>query len=100
MIDRRSTGVAPLGTQTRAFGRSGLPRLRQRVDDLDSLRLLVGQGLRRLAHRGHRAGRRVDGDRGGLLEHDAPPGHPDQRVHGAEVDRHATSEAHFAPPLW
>jgi len=30
MIDRRSTGVAPLGTHTRAFGRSGLPRLRER----------------------------------------------------------------------
>ena len=29
-IDRRSTGVAPLGTHTRALGRSGLPRLRAR----------------------------------------------------------------------
>ena len=28
--DRRSTGVAPLGTQTRAFGRIGLPRRRVR----------------------------------------------------------------------
>jgi DNA segregation ATPase FtsK/SpoIIIE, S-DNA-T family len=29
-IDRRSTGVAPLGTQTRALGRNGLPRRRVR----------------------------------------------------------------------
>jgi hypothetical protein len=68
----------------------------QRVDHLDVLRLLVGQHLRRLAHRGDLAHAGVDGDRGRLLEHDAPAGHPDERVHGAEIDRHATPEAHPA----
>src|ERR1700750_1266703 len=69
----------------------------QRVDHLDVLRFLIGQRVRRLAHRGDLAHAGVDGDRGWLLEHDAPAGHPDERVHGAEVDPHATPEAHDAP---
>jgi hypothetical protein len=69
----------------------------QRVDHLDALRLLVGERVRRLTDRGYLAHRRVDGDRGRLVEHDAAACHPDQRVHRAEIDRHATPEAHAAP---
>ena len=69
----------------------------QRVDDLDVLRFLVGQDLRRLADRGHLADRGIDGDRGRLVEHDAAPRDPDKRVYRAEIYRHATPEAHAAP---
>jgi hypothetical protein len=69
----------------------------QRVDHLDVLRLLVGERVRGRAHRGHLPDRRIDGDRGRLLEHDAAPRHPDERVDRAKVNRHATPEAHVAP---
>jgi hypothetical protein len=69
----------------------------QRVDHLDVLRLLVGQRVRGLARRGDLADRRIDGDRGRLLEHDAAPRYPDERVDRAEINRHATPEAHDAP---
>jgi hypothetical protein len=69
----------------------------QRVDHLDVLRFLVGQRVRGLARRGDLADRRIDGDRGRLLEHDAASRHPDERVDRAKVNRHATSEAHVAP---
>jgi hypothetical protein len=69
----------------------------QRVDHLDLLRLLIGQRVRGRAHRNDLADRRVDGERGGLLEHDAAPRDPDQGVDRAEVNGHATAEAHVAP---
>ena len=69
----------------------------QRVDHLDALRLLVGQRVGRLTHRRDLADRGVDGDRGGLLDHDAAARHPDERVDRAEINRHATPEAHVAP---
>jgi hypothetical protein len=74
----------------------------QRVDHLDVLRFLVGQRVCGSADRGDLPDGGVDGDRGRLLEHDAAPGHPDERVDRAEVDRHATAEAHVAPlcPTW
>ena len=120
-IDRRSTGVAPLGTHTRALGRSGLPRLRARRRNACSMAAVASRSAmtpsrsgwitwmscgslsasasRRLADGRDLADRRIDGDRGRLLEHDAAAGHPDERVHGAEIDRHATPEAHAAPLL-
>ena len=46
------------------------------------------------ADRVHLAGARVDRDHRGLGEHDAAPAHVDERVRGAEVDRHvAAAEA-------
>jgi hypothetical protein len=69
----------------------------QRVDHLDVLRFLVGQRVRGLAHGGHLADHRVDGDGGGLLEHDAAARDPDEGINRAKIDRHATSEAHVAP---
>jgi hypothetical protein len=69
----------------------------ERVDDLDVLRLLVGQGVRGRAHRGDLAEAGIDGDRGRLFQHDAASGHPDERIDRAEVDGHATPEAHVAP---
>jgi hypothetical protein len=71
----------------------------QRVDHLDVLRFLVGQRVGGLAHRGHFPDRGIDGDRGGLLEHDAAPRHPDERIDRAKVNRHATPEAHVCSPL-
>jgi len=69
----------------------------QRVEHLDVLRLLVGQRVRGLAHRGDLADCRIDGDRGRLFEHDATARYPDERVDRTQVDRHATPEAHVAP---
>jgi hypothetical protein len=69
----------------------------QRVDHLDVLWFLVGQRVRGLTHRGDLADHGIDGDRGGLLEHDAAPRGPDEGVDRAQVNRHATSEAHVAP---
>jgi hypothetical protein len=69
----------------------------QRVDHLDVLWFLVGQRIGRLAYRGDLADGCIDGDRGGLFEHDAAPSHPDQRIDRAEINGHATPEAHVAP---
>jgi hypothetical protein len=109
-MDRRSTGVAPPGPVTSALalaqervqhGRGGVQvgddAVPQRVEHLDVLRLLVGQRVGFLAHRGDLAHRRVDGDRGRLLDHDAAARHPDERIDRAKVNGHAASEAHGAP---
>jgi hypothetical protein len=94
----RAPGAAQEGVQ-QGGGRVqvGDDPVPQRVDHLDVARLLVGQRVRGLAHRGDLADRRVDRDRGRLLQHDAAPRHPDERIDRAEVNRHATSEAHVAP---
>jgi hypothetical protein len=75
----------------------GYHAVAQRVDHLDLQRLLPVQRVGGLTHRGHLADGGVDGDRARLLEHDPAARDPDERVNRAEINRHATPEAHIAP---
>ena len=66
----------------------------QRPDRLDRSRRAAEHPLRLDADRVHLAGALVDRDDGRLREHDAAAAHVDERVRGAEVDRHvAAAEA-------
>ena len=66
----------------------------QRPDRADRAGRAAEHALRLEPDRVHLAGALVDRDHGGLAEHDAAAAHVDERVGGAEVDRHvAAAEA-------
>lgn len=76
----------------------------ERVDHLDVTRFLAGERVRGAAHGDRLAGRPVDGDGGGLLDHEPPAADGDQRVHRAKIDCHARPQPHYTcqtsnPPI-
>ena len=63
----------------------------ERADRLDRARRAAEHPLRLDSDRVHLAGALVDRDDRGLGEHDAAPAHVDERVCGAEIDRHVAA---------
>ncbi len=63
----------------------------QRADRLDRARRAAEHPLGLDADGVHLTGALVDRDDGRLREHDAAPAHVDERVRGAEIDRHVAA---------
>ncbi len=70
----------------------------QRMDNLDVLGLLPGQGVRGLARRGHPAGCPVNRYRRGLFEDEPAAGDADERIDRAEIDRYTRPQPHVTRP--
>ena len=68
----------------------------QRVEDIDTLGGLTGQGVRPATDRNSLPGPPVHGDRGGFLDDEPSAADAHQGVDGTEIDRHACPQPHHA----